>query len=186
MDASEYQKACPLTGNAIPEDKLDVAVIFGVAVPCSKMKTCGHACTMGALVDVLQEHKGPVKCPTCDKSLVISVCDAVAARKLCGDDGPCELITVRYGQQVYWLTIPEREGKMMKAQDRIAQVLGIGNDLKILQNGKMLFPDADKTPDEVSIHLINICRSEMGKKPSLIIMGKRTGHWGAQGGHIHR
>lgn len=111
MDASECQQACPLTGNALPEDKLDVAVVFGVAIPCSKMKTCGHASTMSALVDVLQEYKGPVKCPACEESLVISVCDAVAAsaRKLCGDDGPCELIAVRYGQQVYWLSVPESE-----------------------------------------------------------------------------
>jgi hypothetical protein len=74
----------------------------------------------------------------------------------------------------------------MKAQDRIAQVLGIEDGLKILHRRKMVFPDADKTPDEVSSQLIDICSSEMGKKPSLIIMGKRTGHWGAQGGHNRR
>ena len=187
MDTSECQQmTCPITGHALPEDKVDVEVVFGVAVPSSKMKTCGHTFTMGALVDVLQEHKGPVQCLACDKSLVISVWDSVAARKLCKDNEPYELIAVRYGQQMYWLTIPECEGKRMNAQDRIAQVLGIGDNLKILHNGKMVFPDADKTPDEVSSHLIDICRSEVGKKPSLIIMGKRTGRWGAQGGHIHR
>lgn len=193
MEASESQKTCPLTGNALPQDKLDVAVVFGVAVPSCTMQSCGHACTMGALVDVLQEHAGPVKCPACDKSFVISVCDALAAKQLCSTDTddvhePCDLIAFRYGQQVYWLAIMREKNSTITAQDRIAQVLGIDceNDLKILHHGKTVFPDADNTPGQVSSGLVDICRSEIGKKPSLIIMGKRTGHWGAQGGHIRR
>jgi hypothetical protein len=164
---------------------------------------------MGALVDVLQgEHAAglpPVKCPACDKSLVISVCDALAAKQLCSTDNAdadddvreplCDLIAFRYGPQVYWLAIQIMSEKnntishRVTAQDRIAQVLGMDNcenDLKILHHGKTVFPDAEKTPGQVSSILVDICRREMGKKPSLIIMGKRTGHWGAQGGHIRR
>ena len=184
MDSSsESQEKCPLTGNALPEDALEVAVVFGVAIPSPTMKMCGHACTMGALMDVLQDQ-GAVKCPECEKSFVISVCDASAAETLCGSqDSSCELIAFRYGRQVYWLTVPG--GSEITAQDRITQALGI-EDVRMLHGGKKVFPDSAKTPDEISNDLIAICQEERGQKPSLTIMGRRTGHWGAQGGHIRR
>ena len=183
MSSFDSQIVCPLTKQALPENALDTAVVFGVAVPSSKITTCGHACTMGALIDHIDDCKGAVKCPECETSCVISVCDASAAQKLCSDDESCDLIAFRYGQQVYRLTVPEISG--VTTQDRIAHVLGI-KDLQVLHHGKHVYPDDTKTEDEVSSNLLDICRSERGKKPTLIIMGKRTGRWGAQGGHIRR
>lgn len=173
---------CPLTKEALPESSLDTAVVFGVAVPSDKIKTCGHLCTLSALVDYIEESKGGVKCPSCKKSHVISVCDLNAAQKLCAEsDERCEIVAFRYGPQVYWLTVSE--GQL--AQDRIAQVLGI-EDIQILHHGKTVCPDDSKSTDEVSSTLLSISKSEAGKKPSLVITGKRTGRWGAQGGHVHR
>jgi len=182
MSSFDTSSVCPLTKEALPESSLDTAVLFGVAVPSLKMKACGHVCTMSALVDYLGDSKGSAKCPTCEKSHVISVCDVDAAQKLCSDeDAPCDLIAFRYGPQVFWLTVSDGT-----AQDRIAQVLGIGDDLQVLHHGKIVYPDSSKTTDEISSSLIEICMSEQGKKPTLVITGKRTGRWGAQGGHVHR
>ena len=77
--------------------------------------------------------------------------------------------------------------RKLLAQDRIVQVLGIEEShLKVLHHGKTVYPDSNMSAQEVSNNLIDICKSEEGKKPSLVIMGKRTGRWGAQGGHVHR
>jgi hypothetical protein len=184
MSSFDIPSVCPLTKEALPESSLDSAVVFGVAVPSSKTKTfCGHVCTMGALVNHIEDNKGPIKCPTCEKSHVISVCDLDAAQKLCASDDDssrAELITFRYGPQVYYLTVSE----CTTAQDRISQVLGI-EDVQVLHHGKTVHPDSNKTDDEVSSALLDISQSEKGK-PTLVISGKRTGRWGAQGGHVHR
>ena len=183
MSSFDTSSVCPLTKEALPESPLDTAAVFAAAVPSFQMKNCGHVCTLGALVDYLEDSKGAVKCPTCNDSHVISVCDVTAAQKLCSnsdDEAPCQMIAFRYGPQVFWLTIAEGT-----AQERIAQVLGM-KDLQVLHHGKTVYPNADKTAGEVSSTLIEICNSEQGKKPSLVIVGKRTGRWGAQGGHLHR
>lgn len=180
-------QACPITRKKLPKDKLDVAVVYGVAVPSAHMQ-CGHACTIGALLDMIEESKGPVKCPECETSFVISVCDGLAAEKLCtscdSNVALCDLISFRYGPYVYWLSVPD---STTLAQERIAQVLGIPEtDLRILYRGKQVFPDSEKQPNQVSNCLLDISKGESGKKPSMVIMGKRTGRWGAQGGHLHR
>jgi hypothetical protein len=182
MSSFDIPSVCPLTNEALPESSLDLAVSFSVAVPSSITKTCGHVCTMGALVNHIEDNKGPIKFPTCEKSHVISVCDLDAAQKLCSDDDPsrADLIAFRYGPQVYYLTVSEGT----TAQDRISQVLGV-EDVHVLHHGKTVHPDSNKTDDEVSSALLQICQSEKGK-PTLVISGKRTGRWGAQGGHVHR
>lgn len=178
---------CPLTKKALPEDSLETAVMFGAAVPSFNIKSCGHACTMEALIDFLEE--GGVKCPECETSHVISICDVKAAESLmmCGGDDEessfeHQLIAFRYGSRVFWLTVPEGT----TAQDRIAQVLGIKDCLQVLHHGKTVCPDESKSEEDISNNLIGMSKSEKGKKPSLVIMGKRTGRWGAQGGHVHR
>ena len=93
MSFVQSQTVCPLTRETLPDNSLETAVIFGAAVPSHKMKLCGHACTMGALMDHIEDSKGGVKCPECEKSHVISICDVGAAEQLCGNDGESSLAT---------------------------------------------------------------------------------------------
>jgi hypothetical protein len=187
MSFATSQTVCPLTKEALPESSLETAVIFGAAVPSSKMKVCGHACTMGALMDHLKDSKGGVKCPECETSHIISICDVDAAEQLCSSDADGEssgdLVSFRYGHQVFWLSIPQ----YTLAQERIAQVLGTEvTRLTVIHHGKIVYPQDSKNPRDLSDNLIDICKSDEGRKPSLVIIGKRTGRWGAQGGHVHR
>jgi len=67
----------------------------------------------------------------------------------------------------------------MTAQHRIASVLGMNmksGGLKILYKGKVICPDPKKSADEMSEQLLDLSNaSGKGSKPSLVVMGTRSG-----------
>jgi len=168
---------CPFTEEALPDNDLEVAVVFGVAAPY-KVKNCGHEMSLEPLMDAIANHKGPLKCPVCKSGFVISVADRLALTENLNST-----VIVRFGTHNYFLTVPED----MLAQSRVQQVLGVP-DLKILFHGKIIYPSKDKSEEEMSEELLKISQEEMSgkKRPTMVVMGKRTGQWGAQGGHLHK
>ncbi len=66
------------------------------------------------------------------------------------------------------------------AQDRIGTVLGIDSKLnmKVLCKGKVIYPNKDIPPQQISQKLIEISKSDQNEKrrsPSLVVMGTRKG-----------
>lgn len=174
---------CPLTGEALPENSDEVAVIYSVAAPFdAEHRGCGHEITLQPLMDWLAQQKGIPKCPKCDKGLVITVCDKIASQSITGD-ALSACVALRFGTHNYFFGVAADQ----LAQDRITQVLAI-EDLKILHSGKIVFPDKSQTAEELSARLLEISAEEMAsrKRPTLVIMGAKTGRWGAQGGHLHK
>jgi hypothetical protein len=212
-DDSSLLLVCPLTNQKLPQDPLERGYIYASPIPPFQ-HDCGHVCTLQALCDYIQtntKQKGVAKCPTCRDSFIISVCDGVAAKYLCQADDdipPSLIIAFRYGPQSYWLSVvtttTTREDShnnnqqtttatTVTAQERIQQVLRM-DDLQILHRGRRIYPSP---PDDSSSALSN---REMSKqlleisyqdivhqqKPTLIVVGKPVGHYGAQGGRLHK
>jgi hypothetical protein len=178
---------------SLPENPLKCAVVYNTAVPCATASapSCGHVVALESLMDLLDGNPNEIiKCPECKTAHVISVCDKLAAESLLGqdeDDAPLSLVCFRYGSQVYWLAVPPET----TAQARIAHVLGIPRDLKILHQGKVVYKqqdEDDRDDEQASQSLLAASSNDIKakKKPTLVVMGKRVGHWGAQGGHLHK
>jgi hypothetical protein len=176
---------CPLTGEALPENDEEIAVVYTMAAPFDAgTRQCGHEITLQPLMDWLSQQKGIPKCPSCNKGLVITICDKVASESMASSDEPSSsYVALRFGTHNYFFGVTTDQ----LAQDRITNVLQV-EDLKILHSGKSVYPDKTKTAEEVSNRLLEISADEMAnrKRPTLIIMGAKTGRWGAQGGHLHK
>lgn len=73
------------------------------------------------------------------------------------------------------------------AQARIACVLGMNleSDLKVLHNGKIVYPDPNASPRETSERMLSVSKRDIisRKKPSLVVMGARSGRVGSHAGH---
>lgn len=199
-------------------DPLDIAVVYNTAVPfvAGVNPGCGHRCSLLPLVRYLQgdddqdspaggkkkarARPPPVHlCPSCGKSPIISLCDEVSASILLGGGGGVgetdsalprkDVVGFRYGKHNFRLAVGGTEANAY-AQDRIANVLGlrVEGDLKILHNGKVIYPNSKASPEEISIHILGISRDDIckKKKPSLVVMGARAGHFGTHAGHYRK
>jgi hypothetical protein len=178
---------CPLTGEALPENDEEVAVVYRVAVPFDESsRACGHEITLQPLMDWLKLQKGAApKCPACNKEFVISICDRLAAQSITQQQSMerQRCVALRFGAQNFYLAVASNA----LAQDRAAQVLDV-KDLKILHSGKIVYPDKAKSADKVSETLLEISAKEISshKRPTLIVMGAKTGRWGVHAGHLHK
>jgi len=192
---------CPLTLKSLPSSSLDVGVAVDCGLPFSDSK-CAHKCTLDALVRYIQGEPvlgdtknekiqnttnkggGPL-CPVCHAP-IISVCDGIFASETLREKA-C-VVCFRYGKQNYFLSVPSSSSgasawsifkKASTAQDRIAYVLGMSTKnggLKILHRGMVLYPNTKRSASEISNQLIDLSKSSCkGAKPSLVVMGTRSG-----------
>jgi len=132
--------------------------------------------------------RGPssLVCPVCHGPIG-SICDgAIASTEKLGEKASVQVVSFRYGKHNYYLSVPSstkkgwfRQTSKMTAQDRIASVLGMNiksGGLKILYKGKVICPDSRKSAEEISKQLLDLSNaSVMGSKPSLVVMGTRSG-----------
>lgn len=173
--------SCPLTGEAIPDNALEVAVVYQVPAPYDFRK-CECEMTLASLLDRCASTEDTFECPSCKKGLVVSVCDKTAAQSIL-QEKDCRSVALRFGTRNYFFAVSEEQ----LAQDRIQETLG--DDVKILSSGKIVYPDeSGKSAEEVSDLLLELSQKDIAgrKRPTLVVMGAKTGRWGAQGGHLHK
>jgi hypothetical protein len=186
-------RSCPLTGEALPSDDEDVAIVFGTAVPPSLDRSCDEGCRCGHEMSLLplakwllhmqQDGGGTAAavphCPTCHTERIISIVDRRAIHRKSNQD----VLAFRFGPCNFVLSVSPHQ----LTQDRAGVVLGIDN-IVMIQKGKTQYPDPTKSPIELSERLLSISAEDLRlhRRPTLIVMGAKTGRWGAQGGHVHR
>ena len=113
------------------------------------------------------------------------ICDGATAKLPVREKA--NIVSFRYGKHNYYLSVPSspekagwfRQTSKITAQHRIASVLGMNmksGGLKILYKGKVICPDPKKSADEMSKQLLDLSNaSGKGSKPSLVVMGTRSG-----------
>ena len=187
-------RACPLTGEALPWNDEDVAVVYGTAVPpsldrgCNENNRCGHEMPLGPLarwlLQMQQDERGGTAaavphCPTCHTERIISIVDRCAMHRKSNQG----VLAFRLGPWNFVLTVAPDQ----LAQDRAGLVLGIDN-IVMIQKGKTQYPDPTKLKTELSERLLAISSVDLDRhhRPTLVVMGAKTGRWGAQGGHVPR
>ena len=129
-------------------------------------------------------------CPVCHGPIG-SICDGATVSYHCKlpvrEKANIVHVSFRYGKHNYYLSVPSspekagwfRQTSKITAQHRIASVLGMNmksGGLKILYKGKVICPDPKKSADEMSKQLLDLSNaSGKGSKPSLVVMGTRSG-----------
>ena len=123
-------------------------------------------------------------CPVCHDP-IRSICDGATVKLPVREKA--NIVSFRYGKHNYYLSVPSspekagwfRQTSKITAQHRIASVLGMNmksGGLKILYKGKVICPDPKKSADEMSKQLLDLSNaSGKGSKPSLVVMGTRSG-----------
>lgn len=176
---------CPLTLKPLPEAGERVGYVYGCANPFREGEDvgCGHRHSLSALVRHVGEGSTPI-CPLCNSTPILSICDGIAASK----DGRkgSSLVCFRYSRQNYYLSVPKRTGSSgmfsfffsnpdATAQERVAQVLDVRDGFKILQRGKVIYPNSSASAAVISGQLIELSNAGRDNKPSLVVMGTRAG-----------
>lgn len=172
--------ACPITGESLPESDLDVAVVYHVPAPYD-YRQCGHEMTLRPLLQQCLSCEGALECPSCSgKKMIVSVCDKAAAKSIL-EKHDCRALALRFGSRNYFFAVPKEQ----LAQDRILVTLG---QVQILHSGIVIYPDETKSAEDLSALLLEISKQDMvsHKRPSLVVMGAKTGRFGAQAGHLHK
>ncbi len=133
-------------------------------------------------------------CPICHAPIVL-VEDGVANTNNNSNDS---ILFFKYGKHYYRLSLDSTRGwwwrswlyygsnnsnsssnNSILAQRRISNVLHV-KSLRILSKGKVVYPDATKSEQELSRMLLSLSQIALDKKsnhkPSLVVMGTRIGH----------
>lgn len=156
---------------------------------------CGHKCSLPHLVSYVHDaNAGSThSCPVCLQSKVAVICDGNAAdRVLRGGQSSQEqkIVCLRYGPIHYYLSLKStsssRNTVTRCALSRIGVVLGLDvkHGMKIIHKGKVIYPAADKTNNDVSEEILSISSldiSKKRKKPSLVVMGVRRRQFYSKG-----
>lgn len=187
-------RSCPMTREALPNNDDDVAIVYDTAVPPSldhstnEDSRCGHEMSLLPLgrwlAQIQREEDGGTAaavpyCPACHTERIISIVDRRAMYGKSNHDH----LTFRFGPHNFVLSVSPEQ----LAQDRARLVLGIEN-IVMIQKGKTIHPDPTKSAIEVSQRLLEISNADISRhrRPTLVIMGAKTGRWGSQGGHVPR
>jgi hypothetical protein len=154
---------------------LGVGVVFDGLNHTADNK-CGHRLALSPLTQYL-DGTHPTKrgsaCPVCQTPVVL-----VADGASLNTSNSNQVVFFKYGKQYFRLTVaPETRSWLFFsqksfAQQRIADVFEM-KGLKILCKGKVIFPDATKSDEEVSQRLLELSASKT--KASLVVMGTRVG-----------
>jgi hypothetical protein len=186
--------SCPLTREALPENDDDVAIVYSTAVPPSldhssnEDSRCGHEMSLLPLgrwfVQMQQDEGGGTAaavpyCPACCTERIISIVDRRAMYGKSSHDH----LAFRFGPWNFVLSVSREQ----LAQDRARYVLGI-EGVVMIQKGRTMYPDPSKSAIELSQRLLQISNADITwhRRPTLVVMGAKTGRWGAQGGHVPR
>ena len=180
-DAPEDVAICPHTLKPISSiDKSELAVIN------PEQSECGHKCSLPHLVSYVHDaNVGSTRsCPVCLQSKVMVVCDGNADRLLRKgkdeiDVEEQQFVCLRYGPIHYYLSLRSSSSRIptSSALSRIEAVLGVDvKQMKIIHNGKIIFPDKTNSNQDVSEKIVSISSLDIAKKrkkPSLVVMGVR-------------
>eukprot|EP00985_Skeletonema_marinoi_P020380 scaffold12097_cov107-Skeletonema_marinoi.AAC.3 len=151
---------CPYTLKPISSiDKSELAVIN------PEESECGHKCSLPHLVSYIHDASAGSShfCPVCLQSKVTVVCDGNAADKV---------LRGGHGEN------NEQEQEV----DRSVLGVDVKHGMKIIHNGKIIYPD--KTNNDVSEKILSISSLDIAKKrkkPSLVVIGIRKRQLYSQG-----
>ncbi len=113
------------------------------------------------------------------------ICDGNANRILHAGEGENDeqkIVCLRYGPIHYYLSVQSTTSSRLTATScvlsRIGVVLGVDvkHGMKIIQNGKIIYPDKTTNNDDVSEKILSISSLDIAKKrkkPSLVVIGMR-------------
>jgi len=138
-----------------------------------KTKPCGHNLQLKRLI-----QNSSTNCPVCQTSISL-VQDSLAPSST-------KTVFFKYGKFSYRLTVERpppsfwslsfwlgSSARTVTAQERIRFVFDM-TDIRILSQGKVLYPSSSFNDIEVSKRLIEV--SQNVSKPTLVVMGTKRGH----------
>jgi len=182
---------CPFTQEDVNTiDPKSLAITFNNSK--KNNPKCGHESFLPSLVSYLHGKDNSMDtnrtCPCCCERIT-DIYDGVSNDiVLSKSDSPDhDIVQFKFGHFVYHLSVCRNEesdssifrrrGTIRLAQVRIAEVLDIDlKQLKILHRGKVILPNKDENPQEISkkcIEISMIDAQQEGKKVSLTVMGTR-------------